>query len=101
MRYCTKMLPDEYLGEEKRVWLLTGEMELVLSSLADRANRATSPSIKCGFRCESSAGRSLYQLELPLLQFIHGAWTDALGCRVVQQDLGVIWALASCPFPVH
>jgi len=43
------------------------------------ANRATSPSIKCGFRCESSAGRSLYQLELPLLQFIHGAGTAALG----------------------
>jgi hypothetical protein len=31
-----------------------------------------------------------------LLQFAHGAWTDALSCRVVPQDLGV-----SCPFPVH
>ena len=42
-------------------------------------------------------GWSLYQLELPLLQFIHGAWTDALGCRVVQQDLGVGFLSISCP----
>jgi hypothetical protein len=32
-----------------------------------------------------------------LLQFAHGAWTDALGCRVVPQDLGVGFLSISCP----
>jgi len=32
-----------------------------------------------------------------LFQFPHGAWTDALGCRVVLQDLGVSFLSTSCP----
>ena len=39
----------------------------------------------------------LYRSEFGLLQFIHGAWTDALGCRVVLQDLGVSFLSTSCP----
>src|ERR1700690_3278585 len=36
-------------------------------------------------------------LRFPLLQFTHGAWTDALGRRVGQQDLGVGFLSTSCP----
>ena len=39
-------------------------------------------STECCFAARVRLGRSLYQLELPLLQFIHGAGTAALGWRL-------------------
>ena len=45
-------------------------MELYSSSLADRANRATNPPRKsAASAARARLGRSLCQLELPLLQF--------------------------------
>jgi hypothetical protein len=41
--------------------------------------------------------RNLYQLELPLLQFIHGAWTDAPGRRA---RIGNWMGRTSLRFPV-
>ena len=50
------MLPDEYLAEEKVGVASHGAMELVLFE-PSRPHKPhdESPSIKCGFRCESSA----------------------------------------------
>jgi hypothetical protein len=57
LRYCTTMLPDEYLAEEKRVWLLTREMELVLFEPSRPLKpRHESPLIRCFFGCESLVG---------------------------------------------
>ncbi len=42
--------------------------------------------------CVSASPQRLYQLELPLLQFIHGAGTAALVCRLPEtQFLDVGW----------
>src|ERR1700722_10065252 len=61
---------------------LEGEKRASLSKQATR----TAPPISSTplFPARAQLGRSLYQLELPLLQFILGAGTAALGWLAVQ-----------------
>ena len=55
---------------------------LLLEPIRPRGLRHESASIKCCFSAaRTRLARNLYQPELPLLQFIHGAWTDAPGRR--------------------
>lgn len=65
-----------------------------------RGRKPTRAAQQCGAHFSSAAPiwrRTCTDSEFGLLQFVNGAWTDALGRMGVQQDLGVGFLSTSCP----